>query len=81
MLDTYDEVREALRQRDLKQALYDAGGSVMADSLITLHGEAHKRRRRAENRLFRRGTFRWCQLGFKFYKTTSTISTKNASNY
>lgn len=62
VLDTYDEVREALRQRDLKQALYDAGGAVMADSLITLHGEAHKRRRRAENRLFRRGTFRWWEL-------------------
>lgn len=59
VLDRYDEVREALRRRDLKQALYDAGGAVMAGSLITLHGEEHKQRRRAENRLFRRGTFRW----------------------
>ncbi|MBP2366557.1 cytochrome P450 [Pseudonocardia parietis] len=62
VLDRYDDVREALRQRDLKQALYDAGGDVMAGSLITLHGEEHKRRRRAENRLFRRGTFRWWEL-------------------
>lgn len=62
VLRSYSDVREALRQRDLKQALYDAGGVVMADSLITLHGEAHKRRRRVENRLFRRGTFRWWEL-------------------
>ena len=62
VLSGYGDVHEALRQRDLKQALYDAGGAVMADSLITLHGEAHKRRRRVENRLFRRGTFRWWEL-------------------
>jgi len=59
VLTSYADVREAFRQHDLKQALYDAGGAVMADSLITLHGEAHKRRRRVENRLFRRGTFRY----------------------
>src|SRR5688500_1222922 len=59
VLTGYADVRDALRQHDLAQALYDAGGAVMADSLITLHGEAHKRRRRVENRLFRRGTFRW----------------------
>lgn len=58
----YADVRECLRQRDLQQALYDAGGAVMADSLITLHGDAHKARRRAENRLFRRGTFRWWEI-------------------
>lgn len=62
VLTGYADVREALRQRDLEQALYDAGGAVMADSLITLHGEAHKLRRRVENRLFRRGTFRWWEL-------------------
>jgi cytochrome P450 len=62
VLTGYADVRDALRQRDLRQALYDAGGAVMADSLITLHGEAHKRRRRVENRLFRRGTFRWWEL-------------------
>ena len=59
VLTSYADVREAFRQHDLKQALYDAGGAVMADSLITLHGEAHKQRRRVENRLFRRGTFRY----------------------
>lgn len=62
VLNTYAEVREALRHRDLKQALYDAGGAVMSGALITLHGDEHKRRRRVENRLFRRGTFRYWEL-------------------
>lgn len=62
VLTSYADVREGLRQHDLMQALYDAGGAVMADSLITLHGQAHKVRRRVENRLFRRGTFRWWEL-------------------
>lgn len=56
------QVREALRNHDLAQALYDAGGLVMKDSLITLHGPAHRQRRRVENRLFRRGTFRHWEL-------------------
>jgi cytochrome P450 len=62
VLSSWADVRDGLRQRDLKQALYDAGGAVMADSLITLHGDEHKLRRRVENRLFRRGTFRWWEL-------------------
>ena len=62
VLTSHADVRDAFRQRDLKQALYDAGGAVMAGSLITLHGDDHKLRRRVENRLFRRGTFRWWEL-------------------
>jgi cytochrome P450 len=62
VLTRYADVREGFRQHDLRQALYDAGGAVMADSLITLHGQEHKVRRRVENRLFRRGTFRWWEL-------------------
>ena len=57
-LRSFDEVREAFRTKDLKQALYDEGGVVMADVLLTLHGESHRLRRRLENRLFRRDTFR-----------------------
>jgi cytochrome P450 len=57
-------VREAFRQHDLEQALYDAGGVVMADSLLVLHGADHRRRRRVENRLFRRGTFRYWEKAF-----------------
>lgn len=57
-LRSFEEVREAFRAKDLKQALYDEGGVVMADVLLTLHGDAHRLRRRLENRLFRRDTFR-----------------------
>lgn len=63
-LDGYAAVREAFRQHDLEQALYDAGGVVMADSLLVLHGSDHRKRRRVENRLFRRGTFRYWEKAF-----------------
>jgi len=51
------DAREAYRSPDLRQGLYDAGEVVMADVLVNLHGDEHKRRRRIENRLFRRDTF------------------------
>ena len=63
-LDGYADVRAAFRLRDLKQALYDEGGVVMADCLLVLHGEDHRVRRRVENRLFRRGTFRHWEREF-----------------
>ena len=53
---TYEGARDAFRQRHLRQALYDAGEVVMADVLVNLHGDAHRSRRRLENRLFRRDT-------------------------
>jgi cytochrome P450 len=56
-IQTIADARDAFRSPHLKQGLYDAGAVVMADVLINLHGEAHKRRRRVENRLFRRETF------------------------
>ena len=46
----------ALRNKQLRQALYDAGDVVMADVLVNLHGVPHRDRRRLENRLFRRDT-------------------------
>jgi cytochrome P450 len=51
---TYDEARDAYRHKDLRQALYDAGEVIMADVLVNLHGDAHRQRRRLENRLFTR---------------------------
>ena len=56
-LTRFDDVRDAYRQKGLKQALYDAAGVIMADTLLTLWGDDHRRRRRLENRLFRRQTF------------------------
>ena len=55
-ITTYDEARETYRQRDLRQALYDAGEVVMADVLVNLHATEHRDRRRLENRLFGRDT-------------------------
>jgi cytochrome P450 len=57
-LSGFAEVRDAFRQKDLKQALYDEGSVVMSDVLLNLHGARHRDRRRLENRLFRRDTFR-----------------------
>lgn len=55
-ISTYEEAKEAYRQKDLRQALYDAGEVIMADVLVNLHGAEHRDRRRLENRLFRRET-------------------------
>ena len=56
-VQTFAEARDAYRDKDLRQALYDAGEVVMADVLVNLHGDDHRARRRLENRLFRRDTF------------------------
>ncbi len=53
----YNEAKEAYRQKNLRQALYDAGEVIMGDVLVNLHGAEHRDRRRLENRLFRRETF------------------------
>ena len=52
-LDGFQEVREALRHDDLRQALYSEA-PFMQEALISLHGEGHRRRRRAEQPLFAR---------------------------
>ncbi len=56
-LSCWPDVLDALRHKDLRQALYDEGAVVMADCLLTLHGEPHRDRRRLENQLFRRSVF------------------------
>jgi cytochrome P450 len=61
-LTSYEDVKDAFRQRDLKQALYDEAGVVLQDALITLHGEEHRVRRRLQNRLFRLDTLRGYEI-------------------
>jgi len=56
---TFTECEAALRNRDLKQALYDAGKVVMEGVLLSLHGEEHSRRRAVEVRVFRRNFFNY----------------------
>lgn len=58
VLSDYEDVQQAFRRKALKQALYDEGGVIMRDALLTLHGKEHRERRRLENRLFRREVFR-----------------------
>ncbi len=53
-ISSYESAREVFRQKHLRQALYDAGDVVMADVLVNLHGDEHRRRRRLENRVFRK---------------------------
>ncbi len=58
-LTTYVDAKDALRKRELRQALYDEGDRLMHGVIVNLHGDAHLDRRRLENRLFRRDTFAW----------------------
>lgn len=58
-LTRFEDVARAFRHPDLAQSLYDEGAVVMADVLLNLHGDAHRARRRLENRLFRRDVFRY----------------------
>lgn len=61
-LTSYEDVKEAFRQKDLRQSLYDEASVVLRDALITLHGEEHRARRRVQNRLFRLDTLRGYEL-------------------
>lgn len=54
VLRTVEAAKDAYRQKDLRQCLYDAGDVVMHGVLVNLHGTDHRARRRLENRLFRR---------------------------
>lgn len=55
----FRDCEAALRNRDLSQALYDAGKAVMDGVLLTLHGEEHAARRTVEVRVFRRNFFHY----------------------
>lgn len=57
-LTDFVTVEAALREKNLKQSLYDAGSLLMERVLVTLHGEEHKQRRMTEMRVFRRDFFR-----------------------
>jgi cytochrome P450 len=58
-ITNYKEVRAALLNRNLKQALYDEGAVVMQDVLLDLHGREHRDRRNIEHRVFRRDFMRY----------------------
>ncbi len=56
-LASYAQAREAMRNRNLRQGLYDEGKALMKKVIVNLHANEHTTRRRLENRLFRRETF------------------------
>lgn len=56
-LTSWQAVRDAFRSKHLRQAGYSEGAVITADTLLDLHGDAHRERRRVENRLFRREIF------------------------
>ncbi|MFK7915053.1 MAG: cytochrome P450 [Pseudomonadales bacterium] len=58
LIDDYQGAMAALKHPALEQSLYDAGGAVMQDALITLHGSAHSERRVVEFSVFTRRFFR-----------------------
>jgi cytochrome P450 len=57
VITTFAGAASVFRQKNLRQDQYTAGGVVMDDVLVNLHGTEHRNRRRMENRLFRRDTF------------------------
>jgi len=56
-LASYAQARDAMRNRNLRQGLYDEGKALMEKVIVNLHANEHTTRRRLENRLFRRETF------------------------
>jgi cytochrome P450 len=56
-LNRIPDALAALKNEHLAQSLYDEGKVIMEDTLLTLHGEAHRTRRMLEFRVFRRSFF------------------------
>ncbi|MEM7020084.1 MAG: cytochrome P450 [Pseudomonadota bacterium] len=55
----FEAASQALKLKDLRQALYDTGAILMGNALVNLHGEEHRKRRNLEARVFRRDFFRY----------------------
>lgn len=58
-ISDYETIKNALVNRDLKQALYDEGKVIMDGTLLTLHGEEHHKRRKLEHKVFQRDFFKY----------------------
>src|SRR5690349_6367730 len=53
----YQEITRVLADRSMRQALYDEGGVVMDNVLLTLHGPEHHKRRVLEFSILRKDYF------------------------
>lgn len=58
-IHTSADIAAGLKSPDLRQALYDEGAVIMADTLLTLSGERHRKRRLIEFGVFRKDYFQW----------------------
>lgn len=53
-LTSWQHVWEALRSKQLRQAGYTEGAVITGGTLLDLHGDEHRARRRVENRTYDR---------------------------
>jgi len=78
-LSTWQHARGALRNRYLRQGLYDEGTALMSGVIVNLHDAEHTARRRLENRLFRRDTFAFWEQDLIPHNIAESISTHLAA--
>jgi len=57
VITDYHQITRVLVDRSMRQALYDDGGVVMDDVLLTLHGQEHHKRRVLEFSILRKDYF------------------------
>ena len=74
VIEDFHAISEGLKNPNLKQSLYDEGSMIMKDVLLTLHGEAHRKRRLLELRVFRKNFFDWYEKTIFPETLNSTIS-------
>jgi cytochrome P450 len=79
-LTTWEDARSALRNRHLRQGLYDEGDALMSGVIVNLHDAEHTARRRLENRLFRRDTFAHWERELIPHNIRESISTHLLTN-
>lgn len=58
-IEGFRQCEAALRNADLRQAMYDAGSVITAGTLLMLHGKSHLKRRAIESRVLRRNFFKY----------------------
>lgn len=68
------QITAALCHPDLAQALYDEGAVIMDRVLLTLHGEAHRKRRLLEFGVFRRNFFKYYEQGIFLQTLEETLA-------
>lgn len=71
----YQLAAKTLRERDLRQGLYDEGAVLMDGVLVNLHGEKHRARRGLETKVFRKEFFHYYEREVFPHSLQATIDT------